>query len=68
LDEMAANSNSGINLWQAYKQGVGVGLGLLTVYALAILVLAWLVGQGIKKAPTSPSEPEGGTRCSASWA
>lgn len=63
-------------MWQAYKQGIGVGLGLLTVYALALLLLAMLVRQGVVGAGqsvaeaggTAQSPQEGGPKCSTSWA
>ncbi|VCU53808.1 hypothetical protein TTHN1_01594 [Thermus thermophilus] len=59
-----------VSLWQAYKQGVGVGLGILTVYALALLLLGFLASRALASAPSGGNEPpknEGGKACSTSW-
>lgn len=68
MDEMAAATNSGTNLWQAYKQGVGVGLGVLTVYILALALLAFLATKALTPSDLAPQpEPKEGRTCSNSW-
>lgn len=55
--------------WQSYKQGLGVGLGLLTIYLLALILIgAFLVRPALENlnAP-GQSAPKGGAACSTSW-
>lgn len=62
-----------VSLWQAYKQGVGVGLGILTVYALALLLLGVLATRALSapstetesnQASTETESNQGGKACS----
>lgn len=55
-----------VSLWQAYKQGVGVGLGVLTVYVLALALLAFLATEALTPKKGQP-EPKEGMTCSNSW-
>ncbi len=58
-----------VSLWQAYKQGVGVGLGILTVYVLALLLLGVFVTQALSSSgggQEAPSERRT-VSCSTSW-
>ncbi len=55
--------------WQSYKQGLGVGLGLLTIYLVALILIgAFVVRPALENlgAP-SQSPPKGGGACSTSW-
>jgi hypothetical protein len=57
-----------VSLWQAYKQGVGVGLGVLTVYVLALALLAVLATKALTPSDLAPQpEPKEGRTCSNSW-
>jgi len=57
-----------VSLWEAYKQGIGVALGILTVYILAIALLALLAARALTSSgPTPQPTPEGGSQCSSSW-
>jgi hypothetical protein len=57
-----------VSLWQAYKQGVGVGLGVLTVYVLALALLAFLATKVLTPSDLAPQpEPKEGRTCSNSW-
>ncbi len=59
----------GQTFWQSYKQGLGVGLGLLTIYLLALILIgAFVVRPALENlgAP-SQSPPKGGGACSTSW-
>lgn len=55
--------------WQSYKQGLGIGLGLLTVYLLAIILIgALVVRPALEKLPSPPQAvPQGGKTCFSSW-
>ncbi len=57
-----------VSLWEAYKQGLGVGLGVLTVYILALALLAFLATKALTPKEGQPQpEPKGGQTCSNSW-
>lgn len=55
--------------WQSYKQGLGVGLGLLTIYLLALILIGALVVRPALENLGTPSQspPKGGGACSTSW-
>lgn len=54
--------------WQSYRNGVGLALGIATVYVLLLALLGWLINKN-KNTETAPApEPTKGTSCSTSWA
>lgn len=52
--------------WQSYRNGVGLALGIATVYVLLLALLGWLINKNMETAPAP--EPTKGTSCSTSWA
>lgn len=55
--------------WQSYKQGLGVGLGLLTIYLAALILIGAFVVRPALENLGNPgqSAPKGGGACSTSW-
>lgn len=57
--------------WHSYKQGLGVGLGLLTVYLLVVILVGLFVVrpalESVRQDQQTPSQGGGGS-CSISWA
>ncbi len=55
--------------WQSYKQGLGVGLGLLTIYLIALILIGAFVVRSALENLGAPSQslPKGGGACSTSW-
>jgi hypothetical protein len=54
--------------WQSYRNGVGLALGIATVYVLILALLGWLINKNMEAAPAPAPEPTKGTSCSTSWA
>lgn len=52
--------------WQSYRNGVGLALGIATVYVLLLALLGWLINKNMEAAPAP--EPTKGPACSTSWA
>lgn len=58
------SSSNAPTFWQSYRNGVGLALGLATVYLLILALLGWLVSKQLEAAPsTKPKE----ATCSTSW-
>lgn len=55
--------------WQSYKQGLGVGLGLLAIYLIALILIGAFVVRSALENLGAPSQspPKGGGACSTSW-
>jgi uncharacterized membrane protein YhiD involved in acid resistance len=47
MDENVEVVQNRVSLWQSYKQGVGVALGILTIYVLALALLAFLASKAL---------------------
>ena len=58
------SSSNAPTFWESYRNGVGLALGLATVYLLILALLGWLVNKQLEAPkPTKPKEPA----CSTSW-
>ncbi|ACV05053.1 hypothetical protein [Thermus phage P23-77] len=54
--------------WQSYRQGLAVGLGLLTVYLLVVILLgAFVVRPALENLGQAGQSGPGGAACSTSW-
>jgi len=54
--------------WQSYRQGLALGLGLLTVYLLVVILLgAFVVRPALENLNQDGQSSPGGTTCSTSW-
>ncbi len=61
--------NTGPSFWQSYKQGVGIALGVATVYLLLVaLVGAFVVRPALENLGKGGQPGQGGGTCSTSWA
>jgi len=58
------NSSNAPTFWESYRNGVGLALGLATVYLLILALLGWLVS---KQLETTTPKPKEGPTCSTSW-
>lgn len=58
------NSSNAPTFWESYRNGVGLALGLATVYVLILALLGWLVSKQLE----TPTKPKEGPACSTSWA
>jgi cytochrome c biogenesis protein CcdA len=71
MDENVEVVQNRVSLWQSYKQGVGVALGILTIYVLALALLAFLASKALTQKGSQP-HPEHNKKevpkCSNSWA
>lgn len=56
--------NNAPTFWQSYRNGVGLALGIATVYVLILALLGWLINRSVEVEPT----PTKGASCSTSWA
>lgn len=59
------SSSNAPTFWESYRNGVGLALGLATVYLLILALLGWLVS---KQLETTTPKPKEGPACSTSWA
>lgn len=59
-----------MNFWEHYKQGIGIALGAVTVYAVLAILLAIFMGRNAlaSGAPGGNPDRQGGAACSTSWA
>lgn len=53
-------------IWQSYLNGLGLALGIATVYVLLLALLGWLINRNTETAPAT--EPTKGPACSTYWA
>jgi len=60
------NSSNAPTFWESYRNGVGLALGLATVYLLVLALLGWLVSKQLE-APTPRKPKETNPSCSTSW-
>jgi len=60
------NSSNAPTFWESYRNGVGLALGLATVYLLILALLGWLVSKQLE-APTPTKPKEASPTCSTSW-
>ncbi|MCL6527653.1 MAG: hypothetical protein K6T57_12325 [Thermaceae bacterium] len=51
--------------WESYRNGVGLALGIATVYLLILALLGWMIGRATTNPDPTPSQ---GATCSTSWA
>ena len=58
------NSSNAPTFWESYRNGVGLALGLATVYLLILALLGWLVSKQLE-APRKPKETN--PTCSTFW-
>lgn len=58
------SSSNAPTFWESYRNGVGLALGLATVYLLILALLGWLVSKQLE-APQKPKEVN--PSCSTSW-
>lgn len=58
------SSSNAPTFWESYRNGVGLALGLATVYLLILALLGWLVS---KQLETIYPKPKEGPTCSTSW-
>jgi hypothetical protein len=59
------NSSNAPTFWESYRNGVGLALGLATVYLLILALLGWLVSKQLEDRSTKPKETS--AVCSTSW-
>lgn len=59
-----------MTFWEAYKQGIGIALGAVTVYAVLAILLAIVMGHSALASGVPGGNPDrqGGGTCSTSWA
>jgi cytochrome c biogenesis protein CcdA len=68
MDENVEVVQNKVSLWQSYKQGVGVALGILTIYVLALALLAFLASKALTQNGAQPQpKPKEYHTCSNSW-
>ena len=60
------NSSNAPTFWESYRNGVGLALGLATVYLLILVLLGWLVSKQLKT-PSQTKPKEASPTCSTSW-
>ena len=60
------NSSNAPTFWESYRNGVGLALGLATVYLLILALLGWLVNKQLKT-PSQTKPKEASPTCSTSW-
>jgi hypothetical protein len=61
------NSSNAPTFWESYRNGVGLALGLATVYLLILALLGWLVSKQLEAAPSPTKPKESNPTCSTSW-
>ncbi|GEM83898.1 hypothetical protein [Meiothermus sp.] len=57
------SSSNAPTFWESYRNGVGLALGLATVYLLILALLGWLVSKQLE----TPTKPKESSACSTSW-
>ena len=60
------SSSNAPTFWESYRNGVGLALGLATVYLLILALLGWLVNKQLE-APIQTKPKESSPTCSTSW-
>ena len=58
------SSSNAPTFWESYRNGVGLALGLATVYLLILVLLGWLVS---KQLENTRKPKETNPTCSTSW-